>query len=62
MKGKQIKEIRLSKGLSQTEFAGILNVSKTTVCLWENDFKSPSPSSIKKLLAYCKENKIKIKG
>ena len=61
MTSQNIKNIRLALGLTQNEFAEILGVSKTTVSLWENDFKKPAPRNIKKILKYCKENKIKIK-
>ena len=58
--GERIKNIRLANGLTQLEFADVLKVTKTTICLWENNIKNPSPKSIKKILAYCKKHKIKI--
>lgn len=60
MTGKQIKNIRIVKSLTQTEFAKKMNVSKTTICLWENGIKSPSLKSIKKIETFCKRNKIEI--
>lgn len=55
-----IKEIRLAKGLEQKEFAKILGVSKTTVCNWETGYKKISAKNIKKILAYCEQNNIKV--
>lgn len=60
MTKEQVRKIRLARGLDQTEFANILGVSKTTICNWETGLKEPSARSIKKLLAYCEENKIKV--
>ena len=33
--GKIIKELRLEKGLTQTEFAKLLNTTHDTISLWE---------------------------
>lgn len=33
--GKIIKELRLEKGLTQTEFAKLLNTTQDTISLWE---------------------------
>lgn len=60
MTGKQIKDIRLAKSLTQTEFAKKIGVSKTTICLWENDIKKPSIKNTKNIVTFCKRNKIKV--
>ena len=60
MTKEQVKKIRLAKGLQQDEFAEKLGVSRTTISNWETGLIEPSAKGIKKLLAYCKENKIKI--
>ena len=42
MFGKRIKELRLSLGLNQVEFGHSLNVTKQSVCNWENGNIQPS--------------------
>lgn len=60
MTKEQVKKIRLAKGLQQDEFAEKLGVSRTTISNWETGLIEPSAKGIKKLLAYCKENKIRV--
>lgn len=60
MDKKKIKKIRLSKGLNQKEFAEVLGVSIVAVSQWETGTREPRPNNIKKILAYCKENGIKV--
>lgn len=60
MRIEETKKIRKTMGLTQTEFAKILDVTKTTVCNWETGVYEPSPEAIKKLITFCKENKIRI--
>lgn len=47
--GIQLKRLRRQKGLSQIEVAKKLNVSSTTICLWESGERNPSQNHIKKL-------------
>ena len=56
----EVKKIRRSVGMNQSEFAEIIGVSRTTISYWENGLKEPYPSNIKKIIEFCKENKIRI--
>lgn len=60
MDKKKIRKIRLSMGLDQKEFGAVLGVSQVTVCYWETGAVEPSAKSIKKILEFCKENKIRV--
>ncbi|GEO65048.1 helix-turn-helix domain-containing protein [Companilactobacillus nantensis] len=44
-----IKKARLSKGISQTKLANILNISKQSVSAYENDSREPKLSTWKKM-------------
>ncbi len=61
-----IREIRLSMGLTQEQFAAKLGVSFPTVNRWENQKAKPSPLAIQKLQKifsnYKKKNHIKQNG
>lgn len=37
----KLKELRISKGLSQTELAKNLNVSQRSISSWETGFRQP---------------------
>lgn len=52
------KEMRLSRGLSQEEFAKELGVCSQSVSNWETGIRKPSISTIKKLIEYCDKHKI----
>lgn len=54
--GRRLRELRLLSILSQAELAKILNVSKTTVCSWEHDSRSPSKSAIIEISKYFNVN------
>lgn len=41
-----IKQLRIEKGLGQTELASHLGVSKGIISLWENGLREPSMSSL----------------
>ncbi len=41
-----IKELRMEKGLGQTELAKMLGVSKGVVSLWENGLREPGMYSL----------------
>lgn len=47
--GKRLKELRLSKSMTQSELAIKFNVSKTTICQWETSKQEPSISDILRL-------------
>ena len=48
----RIKELRLEKGLSQTELAKILFVNQTAVSQWERGATTPSPNMLRTLADY----------
>lgn len=60
MRIEEVKKIRLTMGLKQVEFAKALGVSKTSIINWERGYVVPDPDNIKKLIEFCKENKIRI--
>ena len=49
MLGRQIKKIRMIKGISQVELARQLGISKQSVSNWENDNVMPSVDMLKKI-------------
>lgn len=49
-----IKSIRQKTGVTQKEFAKEIGVSEQSVVLWETGKRTPRPSSIKRIIAYCK--------
>lgn len=58
MKINELKKIRKSQGMTQTEFAEALGFSLSSVTNWEtNDFE-PSPKAIKKIIEFCKNHNI----
>lgn len=50
--GKNIKNLRLKKGLTQEQFAFDLNISVQTVSRWETETNSPDISVLPVLAAY----------
>ena len=54
------KKIRLSLGYTQGEFAKELGLTLQCVSNWETGIRKPSPSSIKKIIRFCKINDIKM--
>ena len=44
-----IAEFRASKNMTQSDLAEILNVSRTTVTMWENGKAEPNIKTLKKL-------------
>lgn len=46
--------------IRQDERAKVVGVSRATVSNWERGFVVPDPDNIKKLIEFCKENKIRI--
>ena len=53
------KRIRLKTGDTQKEFAKTIGVSERSVVLWETGKRVPRASSLKRIIAYCKEHGIK---
>lgn len=49
MLGEQIKRLRMASGMSQVEMAGKLEVSKQSVCNWENNNIVPSVNMLRKI-------------
>lgn len=49
MTGTQIKELRLKLLYTQSEFAKIIGVSKTTIQFWEYNKKKPSMRNLRKI-------------
>lgn len=45
----ELRRLRLKRGLTQEELAGILHVNRTTVTLWENGTNKPRASMLVKL-------------
>ncbi len=44
MTGKEIKEKRKAKGLTQDELANLVGVSRVTIARWETDKRKPHPA------------------
>lgn len=47
--GEKLKKLRTEKGLSQLEFSSILNISNTTLSMYESNKRIPSDDIKKKL-------------
>lgn len=52
MFGERLKELRIKFGLKQYELAEILDVSQSTIGMYENDQRTPPSESIVKLAEY----------
>lgn len=55
-----IREIRHRLGMSQTEFAKKLGVSRQSVSNWERENFKPTPAIARVIQDYCKRQNIKI--
>ena len=44
-----IKELRISKGLKQSDLANLLHVAQTTISNWENDRTEPDFDSLRQM-------------
>lgn len=53
--GKKLYQIRKKEKLSQSEFAKIIGVTKTTVFNWEKDIHSPDDTSKLMIIAALEE-------
>ena len=52
MLGKQIKNLRISRGLNQVEMAKIFGVTKQSVSNWENENITPSIDMLIKIASF----------
>lgn len=59
MDANKIKKLRLSLGLTQTEFGDQLNVTRITITRWENGSRAPSPLNQYELEKLIKKHKNK---
>ena len=50
--GKAIKELRLNKGLNQSEMAAGCNLTQTSLSQIENGIKRPNPGTMKKICEF----------
>ncbi len=50
--GEKIKELRLSKGLTQKQLAKELEQAQSTIFYWEQNKQEPNISSLKKLCEF----------
>lgn len=48
----RLKELRIEKGVTQTEIANILHMSKMAISHWEKGNSEPSVEQLKILAAY----------
>jgi len=55
---KLIKGLRQRLIMSQTELAGLLGVSFTTISRWEQGIHEPTIKAKRKIVELCKENNI----
>lgn len=54
--GEKIKNLRISKGLSVTEFAQLIDVTERTIYRWESNQNIPSNSYLIKIANSCEVN------
>ena len=59
MTGKQIKRIRKSLFITQSQFGRLLGISKTSVNNWETGKVEPNLQTQEKIFNLCKEKNIK---
>ena len=50
--GDRLKSLRLSRGLTQSDVADVMNVNVVTVCHWEKSKQEPCLDDLKKLCDY----------
>ena len=55
--GKRIKELRKEKGLTQQELGDLINVTKVSICCYENETRVPN---LETLIALAKVFKMEI--
>lgn len=52
MYGQRLKELRMEKGLTQTELAKILNTTQKSISKYENEYLDVSTETIIKICKY----------
>lgn len=57
----KLKYARIEAGITQGEFAEIMGVSQTMVCLWEKGKNIPCKKNREKIKAFFKEKDIEVK-
>ena len=50
--GERLKDLRISKGISQQQFAKIISTSQASLSKWENDVQEPCIDDLKKIAEY----------
>ncbi|HIT10592.1 MAG TPA: helix-turn-helix transcriptional regulator [Candidatus Onthousia faecigallinarum] len=67
--GKRLKELRLEKGLTQRELGQQINVTKVSICCYENGTRTPTLETLSELekffqvdLNYLLGNDVKVKN
>ncbi len=58
----QVKFVRMTLGLSQTELANDIGVSYATISRWEREVRTPQMATLGKLYVFCKKNGIDIEA
>jgi transcriptional regulator with XRE-family HTH domain len=48
----KIKELRLSKGITQSELSKAINFGQSTIVAWEKGIKTPTAEAIKELAKF----------
>ena len=48
--GKRLKEARLKKGYTQQQLGQLINVTKVSICCYENDTRTPNLETFQDLL------------
>ena len=56
-----IKNIRIQLGQSQAEFAKLIDIDKSSVCLYESGKRKPSFATVRNIVAIAKKKGLKIK-
>jgi len=48
--GKRLKELRIKKGYTQQQLGDMVNVTKVSICCYENDVRTPNLDTFEDLL------------
>ena len=56
MIGKRIKELRLKNGLTQKQLGDLINVTKVSICCYENGTRTPTLDTLHQLSNYFKKD------
>lgn len=58
--GEKIKKVRAELRYSQSAFSNIISISQTALSSYELDQKQPTFETMKKIMRFAKQNKIKV--